>query len=1706
MARRDVELVVRAKDEAEKVIKSLTGAVNQFTKAQDGLKAQGGETDSTLSRLGATFKELDSQLKGFTVGQNITRQLDRATSASDRLDKSLTELTKESARLSKETAKVEQENAKLAASTTRAASAVSKQATAVKRAQANQKELTASLRQANAERGKLATAETRTQANLTKQNAAVDAAAAKYQKLSNQVTNTVNPTKRLAQQLATSNTALDRQKAKLETLNGSYSANQAAVQKAETSISRFAKNLAESNANLTKQKTRLDELQREYKETEGSSKAAARQLKNLRGDSEKVEQSLLGQREALNKTQVEMDQLATAAGKADRVLQSLATRSGAALQAAFDKQRRTLLETKREWKAYQAQVATAAASTVKIGPPTRQVAEAMARAQISAGRAKKEYQAQRVALQQLSGVLRQSATDTDSLRARQERFVQIQARTGQAIARIRSQSEQAARSNQVLANAAERAGRGLARVSQGADRVAASTGRAAGNTGRLAGTFNRLNGETRRSLGTLQRVRGQVLSMVAAYGGLFGVVSLIGKTRNAVRELEAAQSRLNVVFDGDQRLVGEELGFIRRESKRLALDFGALAQEYTKFAVATKGTNLEGEKTRQIFLGLATSARVNKLTTAQTGRAFNALTQIASKGVVQMEELRQQLGDSIPGAIQKFAKASGFGADEVDKFFKAVTDGEIGAEKLVDFARVLAEEAGPQLDKALAQNTARIDKFFNSVTFALQRFGAGGLDDGLADLADSVANVLDSDKFRAFSDTASAALGKLLDIISVLAENFDVLIIAMSAFAGVKLAGAVIRLATAFSGRLGPALAGFGANLRGTTAAMRASTGAAGAAAVGVRGLGLAFRAVFSATGIGLAITAITTVLGYLATQSSEVTKSFDEMATQTDKVKAAFRNAEGDLNKFRKALDGLTVSQAQGSLLKAEEALAAIRKEANTFVDFSRGAAYRQAYGGSILDAFTERAGKDAFEAIRTLRTQFVNGAIDAGTFKKGLDEIAQATDADKVKQYAIDLQAVADRALKAEGNIGLAKDTVVALSADTDKASAAMNRLGDSTDQAGQNLSEGLGNTAVKVGDNIIKLTNDITTLISQLQKLDSVQLNNFEQQLTFGPDDARSGLIGNVTRAIADRRAQLSGGNFGGLNAVAGAAPNPSSPEYLANAASLLGLNETSGRAAIQKYLVDGGAGLDPSVTAWCAAFVNATLGKSGIKGTGSNLARSFLNFGSDSSANPAVGDIAVFSRGNDPSKGHVGFFQGFDEQGNVRILGGNQGGKRNGGGGVTESTRSRSSLLGIRRAPDADAATIKKNVAARFKIEQDAREKLEKAAADKKKKQDAVTAGIDAENAQRKFELSIADKGEVDQQVATALREAELKLQKEGLTLTTQQKTEIEATTRALAEKEIAQKKAKDAAKGETEEVKAAKKANEEVNALVKQRKELQEQLKIFQQGGNTEGVERTKEQISALNEKITEAANKARDMWTAIGGSAADAAAAKLETTALKTAQLAKQGTQVAERWKGVDQLFATGLTNAFDSFAQSVAKGENVFDAARNAFLQFASDFLRQIAQMIIQQAILSALGGGGAGGGGGAIGGFFTSLFGAGHTGGLVGSERIGSGNPSRRVSPLVFANAQRFHEGGLPGLRPNEVATILKKNEEVLTENDPRNVLNGGGKGGTATKPQDVKVVNAIDSGSFISAGLDTKSGEKAILNFMRVNSSAIQSALSG
>lgn len=97
-------------------------------------------------------------------------------------------------------------------------------------------------------------------------------------------------------------------------------------------------------------------------------------------------------------------------------------------------------------------------------------------------------------------------------------------------------------------------------------------------------------------------------------------------------------------------------------------------------------------------------------------------------------------------------------------------------------------------------------------------------------------------------------------------------------------------------------------------------------------------------------------------------------------------------------------------------------------------------------------------------------------------------------------------------------------------------------------------------------------------------------------------------------------------------------------------------------------------------WCADFMNHVERRVGRSGTGSRMARSYLNYGTPVPlARARPGDIVVLSRGRNPRAGHVGYFERFDSAGNPILMSGNACSPRT----VCSMGYPRARVLGVRR---------------------------------------------------------------------------------------------------------------------------------------------------------------------------------------------------------------------------------------------------------------------------------------------------------------------------------------------------------------------------------------------------------------------------------------
>jgi tape measure domain-containing protein len=103
-----------------------------------------------------------------------------------------------------------------------------------------------------------------------------------------------------------------------------------------------------------------------------------------------------------------------------------------------------------------------------------------------------------------------------------------------------------------------------------------------------------------------------------------------------------------------------DLEFVRDTTFDLGISFETGADQFTKLAAAASASGIPMRDVRVLFEGMSATAATLGLTTEETGRAFKAFEQIISKGVVSSEEIKQQLGDVLPGALGISASAMNF--------------------------------------------------------------------------------------------------------------------------------------------------------------------------------------------------------------------------------------------------------------------------------------------------------------------------------------------------------------------------------------------------------------------------------------------------------------------------------------------------------------------------------------------------------------------------------------------------------------------------------------------------------------------------------------------------------------------------------------------------------------------------------------------------------------------------------------------------------------------------------------------------------------------------------------------------------------------------------------------------------------------------------------------------------------------------------------
>lgn len=198
------------------------------------------------------------------------------------------------------------------------------------------------------------------------------------------------------------------------------------------------------------------------------------------------------------------------------------------------------------------------------------------------------------------------------------------------------------------------------------------------------------------------------------YLATLGIVRSTLDSINIAAQDQAANIAIDFATGGNG---AENLAFVNDLSERLGLNLVASKEGFKQLSASLRGTNLEGAATRDIFEGVAAAGGAMRLSADQIQGAYLAIGQIASKGKVQAEELRGQLGERIPGAFKIAADAMGVTQAELNKMLES---GEVIAEDfLPKFGAQLRQVFGEDAMRVAEGPAAAIERYRNAV-FRLQ--------------------------------------------------------------------------------------------------------------------------------------------------------------------------------------------------------------------------------------------------------------------------------------------------------------------------------------------------------------------------------------------------------------------------------------------------------------------------------------------------------------------------------------------------------------------------------------------------------------------------------------------------------------------------------------------------------------------------------------------------------------------------------------------------------------------------------------------------------------------------------------------------------------------------------------------------------------------------------------------------------------------------
>ncbi|EOX4387732.1 TPA: tape measure protein [Citrobacter freundii] len=201
--------------------------------------------------------------------------------------------------------------------------------------------------------------------------------------------------------------------------------------------------------------------------------------------------------------------------------------------------------------------------------------------------------------------------------------------------------------------------------------------------------------------------------------------------------------------------------FVKNLANNTGVDQIETLSSFAKFSAGAGDMNTDQKES--LFSNVIGTSRLMGLSTEEINGILKAFEQMASKGKIQAEELRGQLGDRMAGAFQLFARSLGMTTEELDK---AMKDGKVLSKDVLpkvsaEMGNMIAKAGG--WEKIINSTQTQLGRLSNSWSNNLALMFDGS-QEGLTDFTRSLTNLLGS--LGGTSKSLGESLGDLMKSMS----------------------------------------------------------------------------------------------------------------------------------------------------------------------------------------------------------------------------------------------------------------------------------------------------------------------------------------------------------------------------------------------------------------------------------------------------------------------------------------------------------------------------------------------------------------------------------------------------------------------------------------------------------------------------------------------------------------------------------------------------------------------------------------------------------------------------------------------------------------------------------------------------------------------------------------------------------------------------